>query len=103
MEVIVNDNADLAEVYEGIAQTLLEYFHPLRGGDDGKGWPFGGTIFFSRVNQRVFNVMGVQSITRLVIRLDGEEMPDCTDIPITDGALLYSTQHDVQVQYRFDE
>jgi hypothetical protein len=103
VEAIVNDNADLAEVYEGIAQRLLEYFHPLTGGDDGQGWPFGGTIFFSRVNQRVFTVTGVQSITRLVIRLDGEEMPDCTDIPITDGALLYSTQHDVQVQYRFDE
>jgi predicted phage baseplate assembly protein len=103
VEAIVNDNADLAEVYEGISQTLLEYFHPLTGGDDGQGWPFGGTIFFSRVNQRVFTVTGVQSITRLVILLDGEEMPDCTDIPITDGALLYSTQHDVQVQYRFDE
>ncbi len=103
VEVIVTDNADLAEVHEGIEQTLLEYFHPLKGGDDGQGWAFGGTIFFSRVNQRVFTVTGVQSITRLVILLDGEEMPDCTDIPITDGALLYSTQHDVQVQYRFDE
>ena len=68
VEVIVNDNADLAEVNEGIDQTLLEYFHPLTGGDDGQGWPFGGTIFFSRVNQRVFTVTGVQSITRLVIR-----------------------------------
>ena len=103
VEVIVNDNADLAEVYEGITQTLLAYFHPLKGGDDGQGWPFGGTIFFSRVNQRVFTVTGVQSVTRLVIQLDGEEMPDCTDIPITDGALLYSTQHDVHVQYSFDE
>ena len=103
VEVVVDDNADLAEVKEGIEQTLLAYFHPLKGGDDGQGWPFGGTMFFSRVNQRVFTVTGVQSVTRLVIVLDGEEMPDCTDIPITESALLYSTQHDVQVQYRFDE
>ncbi|NOT54925.1 MAG: putative baseplate assembly protein [Deltaproteobacteria bacterium] len=103
VEVIVNDNADLAEVKEGIERALLVYFHPLKGGDDGQGWPFGGTIFFSRVNQRAFTVIGVQSITRLVILLDGEELPDCTDVPITEGALVYSTQHDVQVQYSFDE
>src|SRR5215831_143340 len=102
-EVIINGNADLAEAKEGIEQTLLEYFHPLKGGDDGQGWPFGGTIFYSRVNQRVFTVTGVQSIKRLVIVLDGEEMPECTDVPIAEGALLYSTQHDVQVQYSFDE
>jgi len=103
VEVIVDDNADLAEVKERIEQTLLAYFHPLKGGDDGQGWPFGGTMFFSRVNHRVFTITGVQSVTRLVILLDGEEMPECTDISITEGALLYSTQHDVQVQYRFDE
>ena len=102
-EVIINGNADLAEAKEGIEQTLLEYFHPLKGGDDGQGWPFGGSIFFSRVNHRVFTVTGVQSIKRLVIVLDGEEMPECTDVPIAEGALLYSTQHDVQVQYSFDE
>ena len=71
-EVIVNDNADLAEVNERIEKTLLDYFHPLKGGEDGLGWPFGGTIFYSRVYQRVFTVPGVQSIQRLVIVLDGE-------------------------------
>jgi len=101
-EVIVQDDADLAEVKQGIEQTLLDYFHPLRGGEDSQGWPFGGTIFYSRVYQRVFTVTGVQSITRLVILLDGEEAPECRDVPIKPGALLYSTEHPVEVQYRFE-
>jgi uncharacterized phage protein gp47/JayE len=100
-EVVVDDNADLAEVKESVEQTLLTYFHPLKGGEDGQGWAFGGTIFYSRVYQRVFMTSGVQSITRLVILLEGEEAPECTDVPIKEGALLYSTEHNVQVEYSF--
>lgn len=102
-EVIVNGNADLAEVNERIEKTLLDYFHPLKGGEDGLGWPFGGTIFYSRVYQRVFTVPGVQSIQRLVIVLDGEQQEECRDAPIQEDALVYSTQHNVQVRYSFDE
>ena len=102
-EVIVNGNADLAEVNERIEKTLLDYFHPLKGGEDGLGWPFGGTIFYSRVYQRVFTVPGVQSIQRLVIVLDGEQQEECRDVPIQEDALVYSTQHNVQVRYSFDE
>lgn len=102
-EVIVHDNADIAEVKPAIENTLLDYFHPLRGGEDGQGWPFGGTIFFSLAYQRVFTVVGVQSIVRLMIVLDGEEAPDCKDVPIREGALVFSVQHDVQVRYRFEE
>jgi predicted phage baseplate assembly protein len=101
-QVIVSGNADLAEVSQQIERTLLDYFHPLKGGEDGMGWPFGGTIFYSRVYQQVFKVNGVQSIQNLVLILDGDEAPVCTDVPIVNGALLYSIQHNVQVSYSFD-
>ena len=103
VEVIANNSADLAEVTQAIEKNLLEYFHPLKGGEDGLGWPFGGDIFFSRVFQQVFKVPGVQRIERLLIKLDGEEAPECKDVPIPKGTLVYSTQHDVRVNYAFDE
>ncbi|MBI3637979.1 MAG: putative baseplate assembly protein [Candidatus Rokubacteria bacterium] len=102
-EVVVNDDADPGEVKTGIENALTQYFHPLRGGDDGEGWPFGGPIFYSKVYQRVFTVAGVQSITRLVIRLDGRAGEECRDVPIRANALLYSTEHHVDAHYRFDE
>ncbi len=102
-EVIVNGNADLAEVNELIENTLLDYFHPLKGGEEGLGWPFGGTIYYSRVYQHVFTVPGVQSIQRLVIVLDSEQQEECRDVPIQEDALVYSTLHNVQVRYSFDE
>lgn len=94
-------NADLAELAQGIEKALLDYFHPLKGGEDNAGWPFGATIFYSRVYQRVFTVPGVQSIERLLISLDGEEALECANVPIGQSALLYSTQHEVQVNYEF--
>jgi predicted phage baseplate assembly protein len=101
VEATAAGSADLAEVSEGIEETLLDYFHPLKGGEDNAGWPFGATIFYSRVYQRVFTVPGIQSIEHLVITLDGEEAPECANVPIDQGALLYSTQHEVDVNYEF--
>jgi predicted phage baseplate assembly protein len=102
VEVIVHDNADLAQVKLALEQSLLDYFHPLKGGDDGQGWPFGGTILYSRVYQRIFTDRGVQSIRRLTIYLDGESARECQDVEIRRAALVYSMEHQVNVQYSFE-
>jgi len=102
-EVVAENTADLAQVKEGVEQALLDYFHPLKGGEEGHGWPFGGDIFFSRVYQRVFSVAGVERIARIAVEVDGEESPECKDVAVGEGVLLFSTEHDVQVSYAFDE
>lgn len=99
--VVVSDDADLAEVSQKIQTALLAYFHPLTGGEDKSGWPFGGSIYYSRAYQQVFNVEGVASITTLTIIIDGDDQPPCTDVPIAAHALVYSTDHAVTVTYDF--
>lgn len=101
-QVIAADTADLAEVNDAISARLLAYFHPITGGDDGTGWPFGGTIHFSRVYQQIMNLRGVQSIQSLTIVVDGVAAPPCTDVAITPDALVYSKQHNVLVNYSTD-
>ncbi len=98
-EIVVADDADLAEVSSAVATQLLQYFHPLTGGEDRSGWPFGGTIYYSRVYQRVFGVEGVASITSLTINIDGDAKPPCTDVPIAPHALVFSTEHTVTSHY----
>ena len=102
VDVTAIDSADLAAVHRDVAAALSTYFHPLRGGDDGHGWPFGGTILFSRAFQHVLSVPGVDSVGSLIISVDGVEAPECRDIPIRDGALVYSVGHDIRVSYRTD-
>jgi predicted phage baseplate assembly protein len=99
VSVVAADTADLAQVQRDVTAALLAYFHPLTGGDAGTGWPFGGTILFSRVFGQVLSVSGVASVGQLVITVGGVDQPECRDIPIDDGALLYSTQHQVSVSY----
>ena len=102
-EVVVSNDADPAEVANAINSALTGYFHPLTGGEDGLGWPFGGKIFYSRVYQKVFNIVGVASITQLILVLDGIEQPECKDVAIARHGLLYSNEHHVTVNYDLGE
>jgi predicted phage baseplate assembly protein len=98
VEVIAEPSADLAKLRVSIEEKLADYFHPLIGGEDDKGWPFGGDIYFSRVFQKI-TVPGVRRVDRVIISVDGREMPECQNIPVCEGVLLYSTEHDVRVDY----
>jgi predicted phage baseplate assembly protein len=102
-KLIASPTADLGVVKEAVHEALIAYFHPLRGGDDGLGWPFGGDIFFSRVYQRMHDVPGVERIERVIIALDGENAEECKDVPVPAGALLFSTSHDIEIGYAFEE
>ena len=102
-DIVAKDNADLAEVHDNITKKLVDYFHALRGGEDGQGWSFGGMIHYSRVYQHVFGVPGVASISELVIALDDEKMKECTDVPIAANGLLYSGEHEISVNYSFEQ
>jgi len=82
-DVVIADDADPATVREAVETALGDYFHPLRGGDAGTGWPFGGALRYSRIVQRVFGVDGVDSVPRLVLTVDGTERPECRDVDLS--------------------
>jgi len=88
----VNDTRNAAVL------SLQRYFHALVGGADGTGWPFGGTIFFSRVFERLLNVPGIERAVSVALSLDDGDFVECQDIPIGQGDLLFSGTHIVVVQ-----
>ncbi|MCA9873032.1 MAG: putative baseplate assembly protein, partial [Anaerolineales bacterium] len=100
-QLIARPQADLAEVKQAVESALTTLFHPLRGGDDGLGWEFGRTIFYSEVYRIILQVSGVDRIdnNQLVIWLDDEAQPFCRDVPLDPGDLLYSDAHDITVAY----
>lgn len=93
--VVVADDADPGSVRQAVEIALARYFHPLAGGDDEEGWPFGGTLRYSRIVQRAF-APGVDSVPLLKLTLDGEERPECRDVPLAANALI--TVVEVQVE-----
>jgi predicted phage baseplate assembly protein len=82
VQVVVRDDADEATVRQNVEQAITTYLDPLTGGDDGGGWPFGGTIRYSKLVQKVFGVAGVDSVPHLVLTVDDQERPECRDVPI---------------------
>jgi predicted phage baseplate assembly protein len=101
-EIVAPDGTDTAELRDAASQALDTFFHPLTGGDDGKGWPFGGDVFFSAVHQRLLQA-GARRVLSATIELDGESHPNCTDVTVPPGALLVSTGHEVSVIEEFAE
>lgn len=99
VDVAAEPEADLADVQHCVERSLLAYFHPLHGGDDSRGWRFGGTISYSRTVQRVFSVAGVASVERLVLTVGGLERPECRDVALDPDTLAWSRTHTVAVTY----
>ena len=100
-DVIVKPADDLAEVKRGIEAALSRFLHPLTGGEDGQGWPFGGTIFYSDVYRVLLQVPGVLRLrdNQLVIWLDDERQTFCRDVEIGQGELVWNDGHDIRVAY----
>lgn len=48
-----------------VTNALLQFFHPLSGGPDGKGWPPGRDIYRSEVYQAIEGVAGVDHVESL--------------------------------------
>jgi len=101
VNLIARPDADLGAVRKDVAGRLDTFFHALTGGDDGQGWPFGGTIFYSSVYRVILQAAGVSRISdnQLVIWLDDERQQFCRDVDINAGEVLYSDTHQIAVQY----
>jgi len=103
--VIVNPGADSGAVETEINDALLAFYNPLEGGPApsdptiDKGWPFGGTIYYSDAYRQILDVDGVQYVDNLLIFVDGVQQPPNTDITLQPFELVYSTQHTLDVSY----
>jgi predicted phage baseplate assembly protein len=100
-DIVARGDADLAAVRNAVAARLVQWLHPLTGGDDGAGWPFGGTIFASSLYRVTLEVPGVDRIkdNQLLVDLDGVRQTFCRDVPINPGELLDPLDPDLRVTY----
>jgi hypothetical protein len=69
--VTVKDGFDLSAVNDAIYARLLDFMHPIKGGVDGTGWPFGGAIYHGDLYDQMLGVEGVRRVTKLMVALDG--------------------------------
>jgi predicted phage baseplate assembly protein len=101
-DIVVQPNADLAAVQRDAAEQVTRWLHPLTGGDDGGGWPFGGAIYSSSLFRVLLAVPGVARLrdNQVEVILDGERQTFCRDVELNRGELIEALAPDIRVSYR---
>lgn len=81
----VSADADFSKVAETARLALTNWLHPIRGGREGKGWPFGADIYHADIYSVLLNVPGIKRVSGLQLAHDGEPRLDV--VPIPEGLL----------------
>jgi Baseplate J-like protein len=89
--------ANPSEVRRRIVAALNQFFHPLTGGPDGSGWPFGRDVYRSEVMQVLDETPGVDHVLSLELLVD-EGTPQCGNICLGPIGLVAAGQHEIQVR-----
>ena len=84
------------ETEKRIQKTLEMFLHPLEGGLDGKGWPFGRAVFPSEIYQIIDKDDGVDYVTGVSLSADGQYKKGVA-IEIPPNALVYSGEHRLEI------
>ncbi|KRC81831.1 putative baseplate assembly protein [Sphingomonas sp. Root241] len=94
-DLLIRRTANPETVRAALEARLNAFLHPLTGGADGEGWPFGGDIYFSDLYRLVIETPDVARIVdgQLGIRVNGELAPFCRDVTICPGELVHAVPH----------
>ena len=80
--VIAPRSADqAAPVLSAARQALIGFLHPLTGGPEGDGWPFGRDVFLSDVAAVLEAVAGVDYVQSLHLLLEGTPQGERVEVP----------------------
>lgn len=102
LEVRAAHDADLTSVSNAVYQQLLDYFHPLHGGDLGQGWPFGEDLYLGNLYQRVLALNGVKRVQNLQLQLAQQQL-SCQDVlSVPDGHLLQLSRDNIALKVSYE-
>ena len=81
-----------------IASALNAFLHPLEGGPDRTGWPFGRPVYKSEVYQRIDQVDGVDCVHSLRLSATGAGIQSNADgnIVIPPYSLVFADEHRIE-------
>ncbi len=96
VSIIIDPAVNVGDAARRVTKCLDNYLHPLRGGDDGEGWPFGGTLQYLAIQRRLITtVQGIRAVPRLNLVVNGIRLANCTDFSIPAYSLFWPEGHEV--------
>ncbi len=103
MEVVLQAPEAAGKVEANLYQQLNAFLHPLTGGQEGSGWPFGEQPQESDVYRLISDISGIDHVSALKVSLGiQEEKQDGKDavdkIRQTGRFLIYSGEHRITLK-----
>ena len=86
-----------AAVAAAIRAALDAFLHPLSGGPDGRGWPFGRDVYRAEILQTLDQSSGVDHVLALELRGDNGE-PSCGNLCVGPTTLVVPGPHSITVE-----
>jgi hypothetical protein len=105
--VKARDKVAPARLKRDATEALYEYFHPTRGGTDGRGWPFGRGIRLGEIYGVLQRLEGTELVDEVrLFQTDlasGQTGDPIQRLELDQESLPLSYQHDVQVEAADDD
>ena len=95
-EVLACTGVNRSTLPDKIIMALDRYFHPLHGGSEGSGWPFGRDVYLTELYQVIDDVSGVDHVLSLAL-LDEDGKENCGNLCIGPFGLVQSGRHEITV------
>ena len=93
--------ADATRLQKTAIDALYGYLHPISGGMDGKGWPFGRPVHMGEIYALLQGLAGIEMVedVRLFAAnpITGEHGPAAQRVEVATNALVFSYRHQVRV------
>lgn len=90
---------DDSQIQEKIIEKLNGFLHPIKGGEDGNGWPIGRDVYVSELYSVIEQVEGVNCVIKLSVSGDKDAATDINGNLLLNSksACVYSGSHTVKI------
>lgn len=93
--------ADPSVVRQAAEQALTRFLHPITGGPENTGWPFGRTVYQSEIYQLLDGVAGVDFVENVLLQAQGPHRRTAEGVRINPVAVVFSGKHQLKVVESF--
>jgi len=74
VEIALEENTDENSVTNKAIDRIHTYFDPVKGGQEGKGWPLGRDLYRPEIYHLLEGVQGIDHVVDITIRVDDVEV-----------------------------